>query len=696
MCPPLAPAIVPPDGENLHQWKEKTVSNAVSSRMSLAGKARVFMAAISMMLALVLLGMTAKGGLANEGDTTRLSVYDSGHQVSSGASNPSISGPNGQFVAFERASTGTCSAKDPDSCSTIYVVDGLGGMHAVSVADGSTTALGNSDSFDPSISADGRFVAFESDATNLVASDTNGSRDVFVRDRQTGTTELVSVDSSGIQFNAKGGSTNPSISADGRYVAFELAPGASTSSYVTIMVHDRLNKTTELVSANYQTGKEKLGRVNNHSVDPSISADGRFVAFESAATNMVSGDTNGSRDVFVRNLLGKTTERVSLNVSRDQGNGPSSNPSISADGSIVAFESAATNMVAGDTNGADDVFVRSVLGKTIKRVSVNNSGIQGNSRSFDPSISADGRFVAFESAATNMVAGDTNVTYDVFVHRVAIDATQKGTTQRASVDSTGVQGNLRSSNPSLSADGNIVAFDSDASNLVPNDTNGTSDVFQHEPDHSAPAAPTISSPIQDARLNVRSFSVSGTAEANSTVKLFEGALSKGTARADASGKWSVTLSGVTDGSHSYLAQATDVAGNTSAPSSTRTVIVDTTKPKVIGAEPGEDATAIAPDANVYATFSEAMRATSITVWTFKLYKNADPTTALTATVSYDATANKATLNPSANLEAGATYRVLVTTGAKDLVGNVLDQDSTLIGAQPKEWYFEVISDPTNQ
>ena len=261
------------------------------------------------------------------------------------------------------------------------------------------------------------------------------------------------------------------------------------------------------------------------------------------------------------------------------------------------------------------------------------------------------------------------------------------------MDSTGVQGNSLSSNPSISADGNIVAFDSDASNLVPNDTNGTTEVFQHEPDHTAPAVPTISSPIQDARLNVRSFSVSGTAEANSTVKLFEGALSKGTARADAFGKWSVTLSGVTDGSHSYLAQATDAAGNTSAPSSARTVIVDTTKPKVISAEPAEDAAAIAPDANVYATFSEAMRATSITVWTFKLYKNEDPTTALTATVSYDATANKATLNPSSNLEAGVTYKVLVTTGAKDWAGNVLDQDSTLTGAQPKEWYFEVISDP---
>jgi CSLREA domain-containing protein len=212
-------------------------------------------------------------------------------------------------------------------------------------------------------------------------------------------------------------------------------------------------------------------------------------------------------------------------------------------------------------------------------------------------------------------------------------------------------------------------------------------------DKTAPGAPVITSPAQGARLNYRSFSVAGTAEAGARVELFEGALLRGTATADTYGKWKIPLSGVSEGSHSYTAKATDQAGNTSAPSSTRMVIVDTTKPRVTSVVPAENATAVVPYENVYATVSEAMKASTINTTTFKLFKKGS-TTAITATVSYDPIAKKATLNPSAELEPEVTYKAVVTTGAKDLAGNALDQNPTLTGNQQKVWYFKVIFDPT--
>src|SRR4028118_2264462 len=222
--------------------------------------------------------------------------------------------------------------------------------------------LGDSDSYIPSISADGRFVVFQSSASNLVPGDTNDETDIFVRDRLTNTTTLVSLDSAGNQ-------------------------------------------------------------ANNGSSRPSISADGRFVAFESYASNLVPGDTNNSpdsfltRDIFVRDTLTNTTTRVSLDSAGNQANDGSDSASISPAGRFVAFDSRASNLVPGDTNNINDIFVRDTLTNTTTRVSVDSAGNQGNGSSFfgTPSISADGRFVAFNSTASNLVPGDTNSSTDMFV-----------------------------------------------------------------------------------------------------------------------------------------------------------------------------------------------------------------------------------------------------------------------------------------
>jgi Tol biopolymer transport system component len=204
----------------------------------------------------------------------------------------------------------------------------------------------------------------------------------------------------------------------------------------------------------------------------SISADGRYVAFASDAPDLVPGDTNGSRDVFVRDRLNGTTERVSTDAGGVQGNADSHDPGLSADGRFVTFESLASNLVPGDSNAVSDIFVRDRLTGTTERVSVDSSGVQGNLASFAPSISADGRLVAFASAASNLVANDTNARGDVFVRDRLL-----GTTQRVSVSSAGAQASGASDEPAISADGRFVSFDCGASNLIAGDTNNDEDLF---------------------------------------------------------------------------------------------------------------------------------------------------------------------------------------------------------------------------
>jgi Tol biopolymer transport system component len=401
---------------------------------------------------------------------------------------------------------------------------------------------GNSASYGAAVSADGRFIAFESFASNLVTGDTNNRFDIFVHDRQSASTTRVSVSSSGSQAN--GSSQFSHISSDARIVAFRscasnLVPD-DTSFYCDVFAHDRQTGATTLIDVNTAGVQANLGA---GSLD--LSADGRFVAFDSEATNLVEGDTNHVTDVFVRGLQTGITTRVSVSSSGKQANYNSFFPSISADGRFVAFDSFASNLVAGDTNGRRDVFVHDLqTGRTTRvsvnseggqavegtserpaisddgrwiayssstsnlvpedtniclggtsvpgtcpdifvhdrqtgvtaRVSVDSAGNQSDSWSFDPTISPEGRFVAWRSTASNLVPGDVNRSVDMFVHD-----RQTGTTNLLSVSSDGSQGNANSnSSASLSADGRVAAFSSEASNLVAGDTNGTPDVFVRE------------------------------------------------------------------------------------------------------------------------------------------------------------------------------------------------------------------------
>jgi len=403
--------------------------------------------------------------------TTRASVTTRGTQANGQSAGPAISA-NGRYVAFTSEGTNVV-AGDTNEAQDVFVRDRItGATTRVSISTRGTQA--NSSSFGPAaISANGRYVAFSSLATNLVAGANGG---VFVHDRVTRTTKLVSVATGGAKAN--GGV--PAISADGRFVAFissasNLVAG-DTDGWQDVFVHDRVSRIT--TRATVATGGAKA---NRDSFGPAaISANGRYVAFGSDATNLVAGDTNERPDVFVRDRVSGTTTRVSVAARGTQSNLNSLQPTISANGRYVAFSSIASNLVVGDTNGIVDVFVRDRVAGATTRVSVSSRGVQAARTDLDttredsekPTISADGRYVAFLSGAGNLVARDTNGAGDVFVRdRVT------GTTTRASVATGGAQANQWSSDPAISADGRYVTFFSDASNLVAGDTNGLSDVF---------------------------------------------------------------------------------------------------------------------------------------------------------------------------------------------------------------------------
>ena len=342
-------------------------------------------------------------------------------------------------------------------------------------ANGAGTGSGNGFSFAPVMSADGRFVAFESLAADLVPDDANGDFDVFVRDLKTGTTTLVSANRAGTG-SGNGFSFAPAISADGRFVAFEsfatdLVADDDANADFDVFVRDLKTGTTTLISVNRAGG----GSGNGFSSAPAISADGRLVAFESVAGDLVDNDTNGDIDVFVRDLKTDTTTLVSVNYAgTNSGNSQSRFPVFSADGRSVAFDSLAGDLVANDTNFNSDVFVRDLKTGTTTLVSVNRAGTDtGNNGSFARTISADGRFVVYESSASDLVVNDLNGHEDVFVCDM-----KTGTTTLVSVNRAGTRsGNGFSTAPAISTDGRLVAFFSEASDLIAGDTNHDVDVF---------------------------------------------------------------------------------------------------------------------------------------------------------------------------------------------------------------------------
>ena len=325
-------------------------------------------------------------------------------------------------------------------------------------------------SHNPAISIDGRYIAFQSAATNLFPGDNNGVQDIYLRDTIAGNMARVSIGLGGA--DSDGFSALPWISQGGRFVAFfsgatNLVAG-DTNSQTDVFIRDMSTNVTSMVSVT----PAGVGG-NGMSFNLAITPDARFVAFSSYATDLVDNDTNGKTDVFVRDLQTGITTLVSVDSNGEQADGPSGTPAISNDGRYIAFASDATNLVSGDDNASGDLFVRDMMMGTTVAVSVSTAGVFGDNNSYDVSMSGDGRYVVFDSVADNLAANDGNQNEDVFLHDV-----QSGMTTLISANANGNSGNGESTLPSISNDGAVITFLSSASDLVAGDSNGHADIFR--------------------------------------------------------------------------------------------------------------------------------------------------------------------------------------------------------------------------
>jgi Ca2+-binding RTX toxin-like protein len=387
---------------------------------------------------------------------TRVSTNSSGGQLGGFDNFDGVLSPDGTKVLFGASDPSLI----PPGVNTGFVLKDLKTGLVTFIAEGAN----------PKFSSDGTKIVFASNATNLVAGDTNGVSDIFIKDLVTGTITRVSTDASGGQ--ATGYSSLPAFSADGTKIAFgsgdsNLVAG-DTNGYKDIFVKDLLTGAVTLVSTS-SAGVH----ANNDSYDFSFSADGTKVAFYSPATNLVAGDTNFAADVFVKDLTTGVLTRVSTDVGGVQANGVSYSPVLSPDGTKVAFYGPATNLVPGDTNGFWDLFVKDLNTGAVTRVSTPSDGSQANGSSISPVFSHDGTKIAFLSYATNLAAGDTNARLDVYVKDLITGEVTSITAQAP----IGASGNTDTYGISFSTDDSELIFNSRLETLAPNDTQGRLDVF---------------------------------------------------------------------------------------------------------------------------------------------------------------------------------------------------------------------------
>ncbi|GAA2636997.1 TolB family protein [Paractinoplanes durhamensis] len=397
--------------------------------------------------------------------TERVSVSTAGAQGDA----PAISGDlsaDGRYVVFDSFSS-TLVPGDTNDNEDVFLRDCRTNVTTrLSVSATGEQADGSSGS--AQISADGRYVTFISYAANLVPGPQRADigYDVYLLDRRTGTLTRITESPDGRPGD--GDSYNPSISADGRYVTFQtyaanLIPGVAGGN---VLLYDRTTAQLSPVSvAADGTATEAGGAA------PSISDNGRYVAFVSWSATLTPGDTNGVGDVYVRDVVAGTTVRASVADNGQEIAGDSRGGEVSNNGRVT-FWSDDSTLVPGDDNGAADVFVRDLAAGTTSLVSTATDGAPADNYSGGPSITANGRYVVFHSAATNLAPGDTNGVEDVFRKDL-----QTGTTTLVSRRTTGTQANNSSINPKITPNGKFIAYGSDATNLTANDTNGLTDLY---------------------------------------------------------------------------------------------------------------------------------------------------------------------------------------------------------------------------
>ncbi len=420
-----------------------------------------------LLLALLAAAVTLGGGLLpTPGTHERASDTHDGNQADAGCWVASCSS-SGRWITFFSEATNLVPG-DTNAADDVFLVDRKKDtITRISVTDDGTE--GNAASDWPSLSGNGRWVVFESDATNLVPGDTNGFTDIFVHDRKLGTVRRVSVSTDGTQ--ADDDCERPHISANGKWIAFESTAtnlvAGDTNGESDLFLH-RLGKgTTERVEI-AGAGVE----ADDGSFTPRLSANGRHIAFLSQATNLVAGDTNGNQDAFVHDSKQGTTVRVSVTSDGTEASGSTSQLEMSANGRWVVMQSSATNLVPGDVNFASDGFLHDLKKGATTMVTVADDGTYESQGCFSTHISPNGRFVSWSTNADNLVAGDGGTHIDAFLRDV-----KKGTTVRLSQLGDGSEADANSFGEGFSRSGRLVIISSDATNLAGPDTNGTRDLF---------------------------------------------------------------------------------------------------------------------------------------------------------------------------------------------------------------------------
>lgn len=404
------------------------------------------------------------------GPVTRVSVTPSGQQGNGGTSPRAIS-DDGRLILTETFATNLVGGEGGSRSGKLALFDrDTGHVQRVDVNSSESAAGGDPGINFGSMTPDGRFALFSTDRPGLVTGDTDGRYDLFVRDIAAGTTVRLRTGVGGALSEGGGGPFETAISADGRYVSFVSSATnllPGGSSGQHVYVHDRRDGTT------VQADRGRAGeQADDSSNGGEIAANDRFATFESQAGNLVVSDTNGKIDVFLRDLAAGTTAIVSVGEGGAESRGTSFNPRVSGDGRFVAFSSTASNLVAGDTNNRIDVFVRDMHAGVTQRVSVGSAEKQANRRSYLMDISTNGRYVVFFTDATNLGSlPDTNRDADVYVRDLV-----EQTTRWVSVGRNGTSANGLSIDATVASNG-TVAFGSRASNLVRNDTNGYDDTF---------------------------------------------------------------------------------------------------------------------------------------------------------------------------------------------------------------------------
>lgn len=408
--------------------------------------------------------------LGQPASTYRVSVSNRGEEANDYSNRHDVSG-DGKVVAFRSFADNLVSG-DGNETYDVFARDVEAGVTTL-ISSSSEGVAGNLGSLAPALSRNGRFIAFQSDATNLVEGDRNNTSDIFLHDRLSGETIRVSIASDGGEGNAI--SWGPSLSSDGRLIFFlsdasNLTTDDANGSMTDLFFHDRLTrKTSRLPLGPEGIGPDSLIRGG------SVSDDGLRVAFNTDASNLVEGDTNGISDCFLHDRQTGETTRISLNSSGEEGNGACQRARISGDGRFVVFDSDASNLVESDSNGVLDIFVHEIRTGETTRISIASSGEEANSWSRNAVLSYDGRFASYFSEASNLVADDTNGSTDV----VRFDRFT-GETIRLSVSSEDQEGDLSSGYPHISDDGGRVIFQSNSTNLIEDDTNGVLDIYLRE------------------------------------------------------------------------------------------------------------------------------------------------------------------------------------------------------------------------